>query len=403
MARIYAACVFFFVASSCAHSSGGVLPNSAPALSYEVSINDALSRIDVHMCTGAGRCSDYQVNTLERTGSLERDPMMLGHTLLIPTERFLRAPRTPFPFPYRVRFGLPANVAVSVPWPEDDDGYRVEDHDFRFNGFAVFGRFDRMELEVGTTTLDVVLPEDAARMDHDLIRAWLTSAADVAGKLTGFFPVAHAQIIVVQVPSSESPVPFGMAYRGGGASVILLVAANANIEELRTDWVAIHELTHLSLPFIRERDAWFSEGYATYFQEALLMHAGLRSEADVRAALAASFERARNAGTGRTLADETRARHTTRAYRRIYWAGAAIMMLADIGYHAAPNACGSLREAVHRAGFTRQDMSRVFAADEIIARLDAACGVPVLAQLRDRWLGSAEFPDVDATNPAALH
>lgn len=327
----------------------------------------------------------------------------MGRTLVIPTGRFLRAPQVRVPFPYRVHFAKPAGMDVSVPWLADDEGYLLEARDFRFGGFAVFGRFDLLELEVGATTLNVALPESASHMDEELLRTWLTSATETVGKLTGAFPVPRAQIVIAAIPSSTNSVPFGMAFRGGGASVILVVSQSATAEALDEDWVAIHELTHLTLPFIRENDAWFSEGYATYFQEALRLYAGRRTEADVRAALADGFERASNASSGRTLADETRQRHTTHAYQRIYWGGAAIMMLADAGYHETQRACGSLREAVRRAAFSREDMARIFSADEVIARLDTACGAPVLATLRDRWLSSSDFPDVDASNPAALH
>ena len=77
------------------------------------------------------------------------------------------------------------------------------------------------------------------------------------------------------------------------------------------------------------------------------------------------------------------------------------MMLADIRYHE--HGCGSLREAVRRASFSADDMARVFSAQEVIARLDGACGTNALRELTDAWLMRSDFPDVDPMHAAAMH
>lgn len=388
--------------TACGHAQPATNASANESLAIGVAIDPSLSRLHIEECRGSSPCREYAVSTTRRTGSVARDPLRLGQTLLVPTSYMLGRVRNAT----RLRRAeldvhTSAGVAVSLPFAERDGRYELSARDFRFDGFAVLGRFAEIETEAVGTSLSIVLPEEATEFDHDMIAAWISDATETVGKLMGTFPVSRAQIIVVSVPRAGTVVPFGMAFRAGGASVLLFVSSDATSEALAADWVAVHELTHLTLPYVQEADAWFAEGYATYYQEVLRSISGARTNASVREAIGAAFARARNAGTGRTLADETRERHATHAYTRVYWGGAAIMMLADIAYHE--HGCGSLREAVRRAAFTLDDMSRVFRANEVIERLDRACGVNALASARDRWLPSSAFPDVDPNNAAAMH
>ncbi|MCK6549944.1 hypothetical protein L6R52_29190, partial [Myxococcota bacterium] len=75
----------------------------------------------------------------------------------------------------------------------------------------------------------------------------------------------------------RGPVDFGLVLRGGGPSVTFFVGDEADDASLVGEWVAVHELSHLSMPFVERDAAWLSEGFATYYQNVLRARAGLMS------------------------------------------------------------------------------------------------------------------------------
>ena len=52
------------------------------------------------------------------------------------------------------------------------------------------------------------------------------------------------------------------------------------LDDLRTDWTATHEFSHLLLPYVSRRDRWLSEGLASYYQNVLRARDGRLSETD---------------------------------------------------------------------------------------------------------------------------
>ena len=228
----------------------------------------------------------------------------------------------------RVRFDLPEDAQLSVPWPQSEDALAPEQTVFFTESYAVFGSFERDVFFVGDTRVEVARlgPEPSAAD----VRRWLVRAVEVAASVGGRFPSRRLHFIVLPVAAHDRPVLFGMLRRGGGPSVLLLPSSTASSSELQTDWVAIHELSHLWLPRLRAQDRWISEGIATYLQEVLRARCGLLSGAQAWIRFEEGFERGRRAGTGRKLSDESTAVNRTGAYHRVYWAGAAFALEVDV-------------------------------------------------------------------------
>ncbi len=187
---------------------------------------------------------------------------------------------------------------------------------------------------------------------------------------------------------------FGMALRGGGPAVLLLISSAAEDDAFPGEWVAIHEFLHHGMPFIDHDDAWLSEGFVTYYSELLRSRAGFRAEAAGWEALLAGFERGRNAGVGMPLADESRQMHDNGAYQRVYWGGAAIALLADVALREAGSSLdAAMRELRRCCAATPQ----IWPAEQVLTTLDVWLdGGPRLRPLVGPILRSAGFPELTA-------
>ncbi|MBW2381212.1 MAG: hypothetical protein JRG70_16980, partial [Deltaproteobacteria bacterium] len=238
----------------------------------------------------------------------------------------------PDPFPREldtsIRFVLPADQQVSLPWPHSDAVYFPDDSAFFAGTFGVFGSFDRQAFSAAGTSIDVA--RLGARPSDEHIRRWLSRAVQATASAGDRFPRKHLHFIIAPQQDQEMAVVFGMVRRGGGSSVLLLSSPDATVEQLEADWVAVHELSHLWLPPLYSKDRWISEGVATYLQEVLRARCGFQTSERAWTRLQAGFERGRRSGTGRRLASESRNMNRTGAYHRVYWAGAAFALEADV-------------------------------------------------------------------------
>ena len=186
---------------------------------------------------------------------------------------------------------------------------------------------------------------------------------------------------------------FGMVRRGGGASVLLIPSMRATSAGLGSDWVAVHELSHLWLPRMVAEDRWLSEGIATYLQEVLRARCGRQSSERAWSRLRDGFERGRRSGTGRRLVAESSAMNRTGAYFRVYWAGAAFALETDVRLRQESAGEMSLLRAIDRA-YGSWPEARPLRATVFLEALERASGSSFIRELGQRYAEQADFPDV---------
>jgi len=300
----------------------------------------------------------------------------------------------PDPFPSqveaRVRFHLPENAELSVPWPQSGDALTPEQTVFFTESYAVFGSFERDLFVVGDTRVEVArLGPVPSATD---VRRWLAQAIEVAASVGGRFPRRRLHFVVLPVAAHDRPVLFGMLHRGGGPSVLLLPSATASSSELLTDWVAIHELSHLWLPRLRGQDRWITEGIATYLQEVLRARCGLSSSEQAWARLEEGLERGRRAGTGRKLSDESTAVNRTGAYHRVYWAGAAFALEVDVRLRTQTGGKVDLMGALSATEPLWRDELHPVSGPTLLRALDRAGNSSFIEELGRVYAARTDFP-----------
>jgi hypothetical protein len=297
-----------------------------------------------------------------------------------------------------VRFELPAGIAVSAPWGVDADAqgrrvYRVGYTPYDWPAAVAFGRFQEQVIEVPGATLRVAVLDGAPAVNLDDARAWITRAAMAVTTAYGRFPVASAQILVVPGARGEEPVPWAYVLRGGGPSAHFFINQRRPLAEFLTDWTPVHELSHLLLPYIASEDAWLSEGAASYYQNVLRARAGMIAVGDGWQRMHAGFRRGMKSLKGVTLADATERMFRDGAFMRVYWSGAAIMLLADQRLRERTRGEQSLDRALAALQHCCLTGPQAWRGRALMDKLDELTGGTVFRELHDTYVGSERFPD----------
>jgi hypothetical protein len=413
---------------------------------YTVSIDEALSAISVHACfdgkpplylvsesldaaaaldevkadatrkqlepNGAelklgalpdGSCVSYRTDLSRVSRRNERDSEPLrrnGHDLITELGIWFWRPQSLEPDEdIEVRFELPPGISASAPWrplvaADGTRAYRVGHSPYDWPAKVVFGHFQEMAIQVPGAVLRVALLDSSPTVEPDFVRQWLTRAATAVTTLYGEFPVPHAQIVVVPGTRGSEPVPWAYVLRGGAPAAHFFINQRRPLAEFLTDWTAVHELSHMLLPYVRPEDAWLSEGTASYYQNVLRARAGMIPVPEAWQKLHSGFRRGMKSMPGLTLAGATERMFRDGAFMRVYWEGAAMMLLADQRLRSRTGGAQSLDSALARLHACCLSAATGWQARELFVKLDELTQTSVFGELYEAYIASTAFPQV---------
>lgn len=345
-------------------------------------------------------CFGYGVS-LHEGGSLSAVVARVEQSVLASPNAWLWRPRRRAPeLRAELVLELPEGMSASLPWAVDAhqreparDRYLLDAGAFAFDSYAAFGQFEALHGEAYGAVASAALLGPLPKLDRAEASRWLSEALHIAAQSDGRFPARALQLVIV--PGGAGREPFGNVARGGGASVLMFIPRNFGGAELRRDWVLPHELSHLLLPFVAREDAWLPEGLATYYQELLRARAGVLSTQEALANIAQALRSAVHEGTGRSLAEESRAMHRTHAYRSVYWGGAGQLLIADVELRRGSGGAQTLDRLLAALRAEGPGLTAL-SAQALLARLDALGGVTLFGALA-RHVESHAFPDFEPT------
>lgn len=299
----------------------------------------------------------------------------------------------------QIMFRLREGLSVSAPW--EPMGKNAERAVFRLGhaphdepAYVAFGRFDEREIMIGDAHLRVAVLEGSPPADAAEMQDWLADAAALVSQLYGRFPVAQAQVLVVPDARGGEPTPWAHVVRGGAPAVHFFVNQRRPIGEFYDDWTAVHEFSHLLLPLVSRDDAWLYEGMATYYQNVLRARAGRITARDAWTLMDAGFRRGRGDSNGLTLAQATEGMYRSGAYMRVYWEGAALVLMADVRLRQMTGGKQSLDTALGTLNECCSSPERAWTARQLLERLDAITGTRIFEELYEQHVGSQAFPDL---------
>lgn len=250
---------------------------------------------------------------------------------------------------------------------------------------------DTRVLRAGDSVLrvEVVDVDDPHRVR--ILHRWIEEVADATKMASGRFPLPSAYVRVHQIDRRDaSPVPWGQTLRRGEAGVLLYVRRNASADELRSDWTAVHELSHLRHPYLGDNGRWLAEGLASYYQNVLRARTGMLDPRDAWERLDAGFRRGEAIGPGPRLDALGRGRGAT---MRVYWAGAAYWLEADLALRRTHGM--SLDEVLDRYARCCLRGTDSASPGAFVADLDRIAGGDALTTLYRRYAAARRFPALD--------
>jgi hypothetical protein len=235
------------------------------------------------------------------------------------------------------------------------------------------------ELRAGDSVLQLQFDRGTFSAGDAEIREWVRRSADIVSRYYTRFPARRAAIRLAPQPGEG--VHGGKSFANPNAYIRVQLGREVSAAELRTDWVLVHEMTHLALPDTGETHAWLSEGLATYVEGIARVHAGNRSEADVWAEEMRSMPRGLPEPGDRGL-DHT---HT---WGRTYWGGAMFCLLADVDIRRRTELRFGLQHALRAILNESGGLAADWPIERVLRTGDAAVGTRTLedlyAQMRDK-------------------
>jgi hypothetical protein len=235
------------------------------------------------------------------------------------------------------------------------------------------------ELRAGDSVLQLQFDRGTFSAGDAEILEWVRRSADIVSRYYTRFPARRAAIRLAPQPGEG--VHGGKSFANPNAYIRVQLGREVSAAELRTDWVLVHEMTHLALPDTGETHAWLSEGLATYVEGIARVHAGNRSEADVWAEEMRSMPRGLPEPGDRGL-DHT---HT---WGRTYWGGAMFCLLADVDIRRRTELRFGLQHALRAILNESGGLAADWPIERVLRTGDAAVGTRTLedlyAQMRDK-------------------
>lgn len=178
----------------------------------------------------------------------------------------------------------------------------------------------------GRTALVFHFEDRFSSSEQEMLTEWITEVSAAMTSLVGALPFDVEVRLLRQ--RSGGPVPWANTLRGRHQGVRFHVDTRYPLERFRKDWTAPHEFSHLILPYLGRKNAWFAEGFASYMQYQVMHAMGVLTEDDVARRYRTRIDKAaRNYGyPDRPFVDAAPRLRAEGKYPTMYW-GSAVFFL----------------------------------------------------------------------------
>ncbi len=224
--------------------------------------------------------------------------------------------------------------------------------------------------------------------EQEKLERWIVEVDAALTKLTGPAPFKK-HIHFHRLQDAREPVPWAHTTRGRRQGVHFHVDPAFSLAAFRADWTASHELSHLIIPYLGRRHAWFAEGFASYMQYQVMAAGGMVSAQELDAIYRRRFERAAG-GYGfddLSFVDAATRLHAARQYPTLYWGGAVFFWNTDRALRARDSSLTStLRRYLQCCRMANDNL------DTLVARLDGLSTGSTFADELQKFRVNPGFP-----------
>ncbi len=220
--------------------------------------------------------------------------------------------------------------------------------------------------------IDATLPEEQLKVSRQDLLNWIKSAADAVSHYYGRFPVPHLTLRVRS--DGGSSVRHGVTYPRDGGLIVITVGRNADIDELKTDWILPHEMVHLAFPSMERNHRWIEEGISTYVEPVARAQVNQMPVDEVWRQFIHDMPQG-EPGFGDAGLDNTP------TWGRTYWGGAIFCLVADVQIRERTKNRKGLRDALRGILNSGGDITQDWDIEKALTRGDRATGTNVLLDL----------------------
>ena len=274
---------------------------------------------------------------------------------------------------------LPVFAAEAV--PNNADFMRGEGMPYN-----AFDKLPKTDIAVTGATLHVGFAPGELRLPQATVLPWIAHSAKAVTTYYGHFPVASARILIVPVDGKGMRGGTTWAYRG--AAIRIVLGRDSSEDDLKRDWMLVHEMVHLALPDVGEQHSWLSEGLATYVEPIARARAGDLSAASIWSAMRRDMPKGLPQAGDQGL-------DNTHTWGRTYWGGAMFCLLADIEIRKQSGNRLGLQDAMRGVLAAGGNHESDWPIQRVLATADKATGLNVLSELYAKMSGQPITPDLD--------
>jgi hypothetical protein len=253
--------------------------------------------------------------------------------------------------------------------------------------YDAFDRMPKTDLDVPSGVIHIAFGAGELALPKPKILEWVAASAKAVSIYYGRFPVNSLKLLFVPVDGSRIRGGTTWGYRG--AAIRIPIGRDSGMDDLKRDWILVHEMVHLALPDVDQRYAWLSEGLAVYVEPIARVQAGDLSAKEIWLAMMRDMPKGLPEAGDRGL-------DNTDTWGRKYWGGAMFCLFADVEIRKATNNRMGLQDAMRGVIAAGGNQEEDWSIDRILSTADKAVGVDVLTKLHDAWGPKPVSPDLDA-------
>ena len=235
-------------------------------------------------------------------------------------------------------------------------------------------------LQIGGAAIQVDFAPGPFDLDREDILKWVEGSAQAVTIYYGRFPVSRARILIVPV-GGERGVVQGTTWGdrdGFQGFTRMRVGQQTTLEDLSEDWMLTHEMTHMALASLPDKQHWLEEGLATYVEPIARAQAGQLAPEKVWGDMVRDMPKGEPAIDDRGL-DQT---HT---WGRTYWGGAMFCLVADVEIRRQTGNRKSLQDALRAIVASGNTIDKDDSLPHVLIAGDRATGTTVLTEMYKTW------------------
>lgn len=253
--------------------------------------------------------------------------------------------------------------------------------------YDAFDKLPKTDLEVGGATIHVGFAPGEMALPKEKIFDWVKMSARAVSTYYGHFPVQSLRLLLVPVDGPR--VRGGTTWGYRGAAIRILIGREASEDDLKRDWVMVHEMVHTALPDLDDRYAWLSEGLAVYIEPVARVQAGDLTALEIWQAMLRDMPKGLPQAGDQGL-------DNTDTWGRKYWGGALFCLLADIEIRKRTGNRVGLQDAMRGVLAAGGNHEKDWTLARVLSTADHAVGGEVLTRLHDEMGPKPVTPDLAA-------